>query len=57
MVPMRRSIRSSTSVVKVRTVPSMTQVSGTTFVASPVWIIVTEMTPVSMGRLLRLMMV
>ena len=57
MLPMRRSIRSSTSVVKVRTVPSMTQVSGTTLVASPVWIIVTEITPVSMGRLLRLMMV
>ena len=30
---------------------------GTTLVASPVWIMVTEITPASMGRLLRVMMV
>ena len=54
---MRCSIRSSTSVVKVRTVPRISQRSGTTLVASPVWIIVTEITPVSSGRLLRVMMV
>ena len=54
---MRFSIRSSTSSVKVRTVPRISQLSGTTLVASPVWIIVTEITPASIGRLLRLMMV
>ena len=40
-----------------RTVPCISQLSGTTLVASPVWIIVTEITPASIGRLLRLMMV
>ena len=40
-----------------RTVPRISQLSGTTLVASPVWIIVTEITPASIGRLLRLMMV
>ena len=54
---MRVSIRSSTSVVKVRTVPRSSQASGTTLVASPAWIIVTEITPASIGRLLRVMMV
>ena len=54
---MRASIRSSTSSVKVRTVPWISQDSGTTLVASPVWIMVTEITPASMGRLLRVMMV
>ncbi len=54
---MRCSMRSSTSSVKVRTVPCISQLSGTTFVASPVWIIVTEITPASIGRLLREMMV
>ena len=43
--------------MKVRTVPCISQLSGTTLVASPVWIIVTEITPASIGRLLRLMMV
>ena len=43
--------------VKVRTVPWISQDSGTTLVASPVWIMVTEITPASMGRLLRVMMV
>ena len=54
---MRRSMRSSTSVVKVRTVPCSSQLSGTTFVASPAWIMVTDTTPASIGFLLRLMMV
>ena len=54
---MRSSIRSSTSSVKVRTVPWISQVSGTTLVASPVWIMVTEMTPASTGFLFRVMMV
>ncbi len=57
MSRMRCSIRSSTGSVNVRTVPSMTQESGTTLVASPVWIVVTEITPVSVGFLLRVMMV
>ena len=39
--------------VKVRTVPWISQLSGITLVASPAWIIVTEITPVSIGRLLR----
>jgi hypothetical protein len=43
--------------VKVRTVPCISQLSGTTLVASPVWIMVTEITPASTGFLLRLMMV
>ena len=50
---MRVSIRSSTSSVKVRTVPWISTESGTTLVASPAWIIVTERTPGSSGRLLR----
>ena len=54
---MRASILSSTSTVKVRTVPSKVQLSGMTLVASPAWIMVTEMTPASMGLMLRLMMV
>ncbi len=54
---MRRSIRSSTSIVKVRTVPWISQLSGTTLVASPVWIMVTLITPASTGFLLRVMMV
>ncbi len=54
---MRFSIRSSTSTLKVRTVPCSSQKSGTTLVASPAWIMVTEMTPASIGLLLRLMMV
>ena len=54
---MRRSIRSSTSSVKVRTVPWISQASGTTLVASPAWIIVTEMTAASIGFLLRVTMV
>ena len=54
---MRFSIRSSTSSVKVRTVPCSSQLSGTTLVASPAWIMVTEITPASIGFLLRLMMV
>ena len=54
---MRFSIRSSTSNEKVRTVPCSSQLSGTTLVASPVWIMVTEITPASTGFLLRLMMV
>jgi hypothetical protein len=54
---MRFSIRSSTSRVKVRTVPWSSQLSGTTLVASPVWIMVTLITPASIGFLLRLMMV
>ena len=54
---MRFSIRSSTSKVKVRTVPWISQLSGTTLVASPVWIMVTEITPASTGFLLRVMMV
>ena len=54
---MRCSIRSSTGSVNVRTVPSMSHESGTTLVASPVWIVVTEITPVSVGFLLRVMMV
>ena len=54
---MRRSIRSSSSSVKVRTVPWISQLSGTTLVASPAWIMVTEITPGSIGRLLRLTMV
>ena len=33
------------------------QESGMTFVASPAWIIVTEITPASIGRLLREMIV
>ncbi|MCY1539199.1 hypothetical protein D9M68_747730 [compost metagenome] len=40
-----------------RTVPWITQWSGTTLVASPVWIMVTEITPASNGFLLRVMMV
>ena len=43
--------------MKVRTVPWNSQWSGITLVASPAWIIVTEMTPASIGFLLRLMMV
>ncbi len=43
--------------MKVRTVPWISQLSGTTLVASPAWIIVTEITPASIGRLLRVMMV
>lgn len=54
---MRRSIRSSTSSVKVRTVPCSSTLSGTTFVASPAWTMVTETTPASMGLTLRLTMV
>ncbi|MNT68778.1 hypothetical protein D3C72_2070350 [compost metagenome] len=54
---MRFSIRSSTSTVKVRTVPCSSTLSGTTLVASPAWIMVTEITPASTGFLLRLMMV
>ena len=42
--------------MNVRTVPSTTQSSGTTLVASPAWIFVTEMTPVSSGCLLRVRM-
>ena len=57
MVRMRASIRSSTSSVKVRTVPWISQLSGTTLVASPVWIIVTDTTPASTGLTLRLTMV
>ena len=37
--------------------PCSSQKSGTTLVASPAWIMVTEMTAGSMGRLLRVMMV
>ena len=54
---MRRSIRSSTSSEKVRTVPRISAESGTTLMASPVWIMVAEITPGSMGRRLRVMMV
>src|SRR5574337_534424 len=54
---MRRSTRFSTSSVKVRTVPWISQLSGTTLVASPVWLIVTEITAVSIGRLLRVTIV
>ena len=43
--------------MKVRTVPSSSQKSGTTLVASPARIIVTEITAASIGRLLREMMV
>jgi hypothetical protein len=43
--------------VKVRTVPWMVTASGTTLVASPAWIIVTEITPVSIGRTLRVRIV
>ena len=57
MAFIRVSIMSSSSVVKVRTVPCISQDSGITFVASPVWIIVTEITPVSIGFMLREMMV
>ena len=57
MTFMRRSTRSSTSVVKVRTVPWISQKSGTTLVASPAWIMVTEITAVSIGFLLRVTMV
>ncbi|HEX4024495.1 MAG TPA: hypothetical protein VHX52_07305 [Steroidobacteraceae bacterium] len=53
----RRSIRSSTAGVKARAVPCSSQRSATTLVASPARIIVTEMTPASIGRLLRVMMV
>jgi hypothetical protein len=49
--------RSVTSSLKVRTVPSTVQRSGTTLPASPPWIIVTDSTAVSIGRLLRLTMV
>ena len=56
-VRMRCSIRSISSCVKVRTVPCRSQKSGTTLVASPAWIIVTEITPGSTGRRLRVMMV
>ena len=54
---MRCSIRSSSSKVKVRTVPCSSHESGTTLVASPAWIMVTEITPGSTGRRLRVMMV
>jgi hypothetical protein len=54
---MRCSIMSSTSKVNVRTVPRNSQLSGMTLVASPAWTMVTEITPASMGFLLRLMMV
>src|SRR3990167_1287802 len=54
---MRFSIRSRTSSEKVRTVPCSSHASGTTLVASPAWIMVTERTPASTGFLLRLMMV
>ncbi|MNY20428.1 hypothetical protein D3C86_1539060 [compost metagenome] len=53
---MRRSIRSSTGTVKVRTVPPIHAWSGTMLVASPAWNWVTEITAVSIGRLLRVMM-
>jgi hypothetical protein len=53
MSRMRRSIRSSTLALKVRTVPSISQLSGMTLVASPAWIMVTEITAASIGRLLR----
>ena len=43
--------------MKVRTVPRISQLSGTTLLASPVWIMVTEITPASTGFLLRVMMV
>jgi len=54
---MRRSIRSSVSKVKVRTVPCSSQASGMTLVASPAWIMVTEITPASTGLRLRETMV
>src|SRR6478735_3170122 len=54
---MRCSIMSSTSVVKVRTVPCSSQLSGITLVASPAWIMVTEITAASIGLVLRLTMV
>src|SRR6218665_44044 len=54
---MRFSIRSRTSMVKARTVPRSSQLSGTTLVASPACTMVTEITPASTGFLLRLMMV
>jgi hypothetical protein len=54
---MRCSIRSSVSMLKVRTVPWISQASGTTLVASPAWIMVTLITPGSMGLRLRVMMV
>ena len=57
MVFMRRSIRSSTSGVKARTVPWSTQSSGITLCASPAWIIATEITPASSGCVLRVRMV
>ena len=57
MSRMRCSIMSSTAMLKVRTVPWISQLSGTTLVASPVWIMVTLITPASTGFLLRVMMV
>jgi len=54
---MRCSIWSSTASEKVRTVPCSSQALGMTLVASPAWIMVTEITPASMGLRLRLMMV
>ena len=52
----RASMVSSTSRVKVRTVPSSVQVSGMTLLASPARKIVTLMTLSSMGLRLRLTM-
>ena len=54
---MRRSTRSSTSKLKQRTVPWISQLSGITLVASPAWIMVTEITAASTGFLLRVTMV
>ena len=45
---------SSTATLKVRTVPWISHTSGTTLVASPVWIIVTDTTAASTGLVLRL---
>ncbi|MNN63023.1 hypothetical protein D3C81_1783690 [compost metagenome] len=54
---MRSSIKSSTGLVKVRTVPTRLASSGITLVALPAWICVIDSTAVSSGLLLRVMTV